>query len=51
MESIQSFAMEMQEGYILMSWDFMSVYWHFYLHAYMRYFFLFRDGVLYYWCI
>lgn len=51
METMQSFAMEMQKGDKLMSWDVKSGYRHFYLHPDMRDFFVFRYGGRYYRCI
>lgn len=51
METIQSFAVEMQERDMLMSFDVKGGYRHFYLHPDMRDFFVFRYGGRCYRCV
>lgn len=51
METLPSFALELQEGDRLMSWDVKSGYRHMYLHPDMRDFFIFRYAGCYYRCI
>lgn len=51
METIPSFAVELQKGDTLMSWDIKSGYRHFYLHPDVRDFFVFRYGGRYFRCI
>ena len=51
METLQSFATQLQGGDTLMSWDVKSGYRHFYLHPCMRIFFLFSYDGRCYCCI
>lgn len=51
METIQSFALEIEKGDVMMSWDFKSAYQHFYLHPDVRDYFVFRYGGKFYHCI
>lgn len=51
METVQSFALDMEKNDVLMSWDFKSGYRHFYLHPDVRNFFVFRYGGAFYRCI
>ena len=51
METLKSFATQMQGGDTLMWWDIKSGYRHFYLHPRMREFFIFRYEGLFYRCI
>ena len=51
METLQSFATQLQGGDTLMFWDIKSGYRHFYLHPRMREFFIFRYDFVFYRCI
>lgn len=51
MEKMTAFALELQRGAVLMSWDVQSGYRHFYLHPEMRDLFLFRYDGRYYRCL
>lgn len=51
METITSFALDLQRDDQLMSWDIQSGYQHFYLHPVMRDMFMFRYNSRYYRCI
>lgn len=51
METLPSFALELQRGDNLLSWDAKEEYRHMYLHPEIREFFLFRYAGRYFKCI
>lgn len=51
METMPAFALDLEQGDILMSWDFKAGYRYMYLHPAMRDSFLFRYQGTYYRCL